>query len=215
MEARELRSVIEAATRAAAVGDHSSAEQLLRDAASSQEAAFGPLDPGLANILNNLAVVCEMLEKPADAERFYRRACAIASAVLEPDHSFVATSRKNLSDFCEARGIPVELPPLQSVEAARESLAPHSVRVRTSLHRIELPNESVGHSVCPQSLQQRSGGNVSVVSDRERGATLGCHADLCVEARDRTLLPPIGGEHSDEAPLSAWQRTRTARTATA
>jgi hypothetical protein len=30
---------------------------------------------------------------------------------LAPDHPFVATSRKNLHDFCDARGRPVELPP--------------------------------------------------------------------------------------------------------
>src|SRR5206468_5720850 len=41
---------------------------------------------------------------PADAEHCFRRACAIATAALKPDHPFVATSRQNLRDFCEARG---------------------------------------------------------------------------------------------------------------
>ena len=35
---------------------------------------------------------------------------AIATAVLEPDHPFVATSRKNLEDFCAARGRAVDSP---------------------------------------------------------------------------------------------------------
>ena len=107
-DTREPRSVIEAAEHAAAAGDYSSAERLLREAAVLQEASLGPLNPDLANTLNNLGVACELADKPADAELCYRRAYAIATAVLEPDHPFVATSRKNLTDFCEARGIVVE-----------------------------------------------------------------------------------------------------------
>jgi hypothetical protein len=109
-DTREVRSVVEAAERAAAVSDYASAEQLLREAASLQEASLGPLHPDLANTLNNLGVVCEITEKPGDAEHFFRRACAIATAALPPDHPFVATSRKNLEDFCQSRGIAVDPP---------------------------------------------------------------------------------------------------------
>ena len=75
-----------------------------------QEASLGPLHPDLANTLNNLGVVCEVAEKPAEAERYFRRACDIATASLEPDHPFVATSRRNLEDFCAARGLDVVVP---------------------------------------------------------------------------------------------------------
>ena len=109
-ETRELRTVIDAAEQAAVAGDYASAEQLLREAALLQEARLGPLHPDLANTLNNLGIVCDIRDKPEDAELCYRRAYAIAAAALEPDHPFVATSRKNLADFCEARGKPVELP---------------------------------------------------------------------------------------------------------
>jgi hypothetical protein len=112
---RDPQSVIAAAEQAAAAGDYASAEQLLREAAQLQEASGGPLDPDLANTLNNLGVVCEITAKPADAEQFFRRANAIATAVLEPDHPFVATSRKNLEDFCAARGISID-PPIASPE---------------------------------------------------------------------------------------------------
>jgi hypothetical protein len=103
-EQREPRAIIEAAEQAAAAGNYASAEELLREAALLQEADLGPLDPDLANTLNNLGVVCEITDKPIDAERCFRRAVTIATTVLEPDHPFVATSRKNLLDFCEARG---------------------------------------------------------------------------------------------------------------
>jgi hypothetical protein len=52
--------------------------------------------------------VAERLNRPADAERWYRRAYGIASGVLQPDHPFVVMSAKNLKDFCDARGIPFE-----------------------------------------------------------------------------------------------------------
>jgi hypothetical protein len=110
-EPREARSIIENAEQAAAAGNYSSAEHLLREAAALQEQTLGPCHPDLANTLNNLAVVCEMTDDPVDAEHYFRRAHAIAIATLAPDHPFVATSRKNLHDFCAARGRPTELPP--------------------------------------------------------------------------------------------------------
>jgi len=120
-EPREARSIIEAAEQSAAGGDYASAEKLLREAADLQEASLGPLDPDLANTLNNLGVVCEINNNPADAEACFRRAFAIATTVLKPDHPFVATSRKNLCDFCETRGKQVELPDPIAVDSLRES----------------------------------------------------------------------------------------------
>jgi hypothetical protein len=107
---RDLRSVIEAADQAAAAGDYTAAEEALREAVVRQEASLGLFHPDLANTLNNLGVVCEIVDKPVDAELCFRRAYAIATAALEPNHPFVATSEKNLRDFCSARGKPFELP---------------------------------------------------------------------------------------------------------
>jgi hypothetical protein len=110
-EPREARSIIENAEQAAAAGNYSSAEELLREAAALQEQTLGPHHPDLANTLNNLGVVCEITDNPIDAEHYFRRAYTIATAALAPDHPFVITSRKNLHDFCAARGRPVELRP--------------------------------------------------------------------------------------------------------
>jgi Protein of unknown function (DUF2914) len=59
--------------------------------------------------------VCEITKKPAEAEAFFRRAYAIATAALEPNHPFVLTSRKNLEDFCSARGMAVDVPGIDEV----------------------------------------------------------------------------------------------------
>lgn len=107
-EAHELRSVIEAANQAAAGGDYVTAELKLREAAALQEAQLGPFHADLANTLNNLGVIYERADSPAEAELCYRRAYSIATTALEPGHPFVATSRKNLEDFCKARGRPFD-----------------------------------------------------------------------------------------------------------
>jgi hypothetical protein len=103
--------IIEAAQQAAADGDYSEAERLLREAAAKQEVSLGPLHPDLASTLNNLALVCERTNKLDEAERGYRRAHAIAVASLSPGHPFVTTSLKNLVAFCAAHEIPIWKPP--------------------------------------------------------------------------------------------------------
>ncbi len=128
-EPRDARHLLEMAEQAAIDGDFSSADELLRDAARIQEAEMGPLHPDLANTLNNLAIVAEKTERPGDAETFYRRAAAIASASLPADHPMVAESRQNLEDFCRERGLPIAAaavmtPPPQDTVLELEAFAP-------------------------------------------------------------------------------------------
>ena len=125
-EAREPRSIIQAAERAAEARNYTAAENLLREAARLQEASLGPRHADLANTLNNLGIVCEMTDKPDEAEQYFRRAVSIARTSLAPDHPFVATSQKNLRDFCEARGKKVEVsaPAPELPQPAQDVTAP-------------------------------------------------------------------------------------------
>ena len=113
----ETNPVLRAAEQAAAAGDFQGAERLLRELLASQEATVGRLHPDVANTLNNLAIVCERLEKLDEAEHGYRRAHAIAVASLPPKHPFVATSLKNLVEFCKVRGVPIWRPPAAQGDA--------------------------------------------------------------------------------------------------
>jgi len=144
-EAREPRSIIEAAEQAAAAGNYASAEELLREAALLQEASLGPFHPDLANTLNNLGVVCEITGNLPDAEHFFRRAFTIATTVLEPDHPFVATTRTNLCDFCEARGKSIQCP--TSSPAVTPKLEAQATASVDPPRESQLPRES-------QNLQQ-------------------------------------------------------------
>src|SRR5437762_5656810 len=118
-ETHELRSVIEAAEQAASAGDYVTAELNLREAAALQETQLGPVHPDLANTLNNLGVVYERANSPAEAELCYRPAYAIATRAHAPDHPLVLTSRKNLEDFCKARGRSFERSTVRPERVAR------------------------------------------------------------------------------------------------
>ncbi len=197
-DAHDPRSVIEQAEQAAGAGDYLAAERLLRDAASQQEATLGPFHPDLVNTLNNLAVVYETIDQPADAERCYRRAYSIAMTSLAPDHPFVATSEKNFKDFCDARGIPFEPPtPVPGVESAPvvpEAKAEKADKVekaeKAEEPRVEpLPRRHAGPATTAPTTtdatpsRSRSFGVLAVVGPRgDRGS--GCLA--CEKWRRRT-----------------------------
>ena len=107
---RDARDMLERAEQAATAGDFASADELLRSATRIQEETLGPLHPDLANTFNNLAIVAEQTGNLDDAEMFYRRAVAIASASLPPEHPMVVASRENLESFCRARGVSIDAP---------------------------------------------------------------------------------------------------------
>jgi len=133
--APDAHSLTTAAEQAASTGDYVSAEQYLKAAVELQEASGGPMHPDLANTLNNLGVVCERLENPADAEKCYRRAYAIASAALDADHPFVVLSAKNLREFCDARNIPFEAPAAPSPPPAlTQPTEPPAARLEPRVH---------------------------------------------------------------------------------
>src|SRR5678816_2717699 len=184
-EAHELRSVIEAADQAAAGGDYVTAELKLREAAALQEAQLGQFHPDLANTLNNLGVIYERVDSPAEAELCYRRAYAIATKGLEPNHPFVATSRKNLEDFCRARGrpfdrsaVPPERPPLRKpvhrsprpmVLGAAGALAFAMVVVVAFWFRSD-PGEPASMSQTPTSAQHEAPTPAAVAAEPTRSA---------------------------------------------
>ena len=110
MPPASAQEILDRAEQAAMAGDFNSADELLRSAVRIQEEELGPLHPDLANTLNNLAVVAEKTGHPSEAETFYRRAVAIASASLPSEHPMVVASKQNLEDFCRARGLSIDAP---------------------------------------------------------------------------------------------------------
>jgi hypothetical protein len=139
--------MIDAAQHAAAAGDYTVAERLLREAADRQEATLGSSHPDLAITLNNLAFVSERTGNVEQAERGYRRAHAIAVASLSPGHPFIKTSLSNLVDFCEARGIPLWTKPATPIEDEPQpddaGASPHNGDAAPEIAIVSLPAADV------------------------------------------------------------------------
>lgn len=110
-DSAQVRSAVDAAEQAATAGDFTAAARHLHDALALQERELGPMHPDIASTLNNLGVVSERTGDFAEAERCYRRACEIVTAAFPAEHPFVETSRHNLEAFCQARALPVDVPP--------------------------------------------------------------------------------------------------------
>ena len=143
----DVGAIVQGAEQAAARGDHAGAERLLRQALSLQEANLGARHPDVANTLNNLAIVCEMTGNLVDAEACYRRAHAIATASLPPGDPFVAISRRNLEEFCAARGIPLMQTPPAPLPPPAPQAAPLPVKQAPPVPpRASSPVRSTAHT---------------------------------------------------------------------
>jgi Protein of unknown function (DUF2914)/Tetratricopeptide repeat len=118
-----IQPLMERAEQAAHRGDFAAAEEALRLAVELQERTLGASSPEVASTLNNLGIVYERLNRPAEAESCYRKSFAIATAAFAPDHPLVETSATNLREFCDARGIPFEQPEPAPVSARVETPA--------------------------------------------------------------------------------------------
>jgi hypothetical protein len=156
-DVQDARSALDRADEAAIAGDLASADQLLRAALRLQEAELGPYHPDLASTLSNLGIVAEKTGRPNDAEAFYRRAVAIASASLPPDHTMVVESRRNLEGFCRERGLPIEAAVVaESSEAAAdrptaftEPSVPHPSTTPDVVHRMASPRRVPPRQLAP------------------------------------------------------------------
>ena len=121
-EPDEIAQAVGEAERASSEGDHARAEQALRRALWMQEARFGVVHPEVANTLNNLGVVCDILGRPDEAEFLYRRALGLARTTLPAEHPYIATSLENLSALYKTQGRPEKLALVADSEISRSGL---------------------------------------------------------------------------------------------
>ena len=122
-ELDEVARIITEAEQAASVGDHAAAERALRRARRLQETHLGLVHPDVANTLNDLGVVCDILGRPDEAEFLYRRALGIARKTLAADHPYIATNLQNLSNLYRAQGKPEKLAKVADGRSSRHGHA--------------------------------------------------------------------------------------------
>ena len=152
-ELQTVPDLLGKAESAAAAGDLASADELLRAIARIQEDELGPLHPDLANTLNNLAIVAEKTGRTGDAETFYRRAVAIASASLSPDDPMLAASRQNLEDFCRAQGLPIDAPVVSEQPTRHAEPEPRAIASESAGENVKaaaVPKAADSHVEIPQ-----------------------------------------------------------------
>jgi tetratricopeptide (TPR) repeat protein len=102
------------------LGDYAAADRGFAAALRETTRAFGPRDPDVASILNNLGVLRKAQGRYAEAARFYRRALPLMRATR--DRGALATLYHNLGGIEHARGR----------YAAGEPHARRSVALRTA-----------------------------------------------------------------------------------
>jgi len=125
-DAFEEQAVLVAAEQAAAEGDTIAAEMHLRKLLDLQTARLGPDHAEVASTLHNLAVVCERAGRIGEAEGLYRRAYAVAVAVLPPTDSLVVRCQDDLNAFLDARVMPLQPPAATVAPPAPPRAAPAS-----------------------------------------------------------------------------------------
>src|SRR5262245_11557342 len=144
----DVRKFVIGAEQAEARGDHAEAERLLRRALVLQEFSLGAEHIEVAKTLNNLAIVSEMNGRLGDAEACYRRAFAIAVSKLAPTDPFFVTSRENLEQFCQARGLPFN-PPVSPRSSPEAPMRPPAAPPRAAAPLASAPPASAPATTAP------------------------------------------------------------------
>src|SRR5262245_48326554 len=152
----DVRKFVIGAEQAEARGDHAEAERLLRRALVLQEFSLGAEHIEVAKTLNNLAIVSEMTGRLGDAEACYRRAYAIAASQLAPTDPFFVTSRENLEQFCQARGLPFNRPPVSPRSSPDAPMRPPAPPSRAATPSASAPQASVPPTSAPPTSAPRS-----------------------------------------------------------
>ena len=95
----DLQQAIDAAEQAAAAGNLATAEVHLYEVLRLQKQYVGEADPDVAATFHKLAIVFERTGRIAEAEAMYRRAVAVASAVLPADDPLLRQCSDDLTAF--------------------------------------------------------------------------------------------------------------------
>jgi tetratricopeptide (TPR) repeat protein len=102
--------------------NYNDAERMF-SAALQEAETFGPGDPRLGVSLNNLARVHQVRHRWAEAEKFYKRALAVAAEQHGADHPDAAVTQANLAGLYQAQERYVEAKPLYEQALASLSKA--------------------------------------------------------------------------------------------
>ena len=85
-------------------GKYAQAEELAQQQLAAFEKAYGPQDPRIADVLNDLGTDFELNGKLAEAEQTLSKALVIAQKAPSPDQSLIGTIEQNLGGLLRNEG---------------------------------------------------------------------------------------------------------------
>jgi tetratricopeptide (TPR) repeat protein/CHAT domain-containing protein len=177
------------------------AEALLpaKEALALAEQRFAPDDRRLARLLNNLALLHEMLKQYAEAEPFYQRALAIEEKALGPTHAAVGKTLKNLAWLYTRQKRFAEAEPLyqRAVSVLEQATGPELGDLLAALNGYASLYRQQGRFKEALPLSQRA----LSIAETVAGAD---HPDLAVALERLAGLYQALGREADAEPL--WVR---------
>lgn len=139
-----------------ALGAHAAADREFQGALQEVKRAFGPRDPDVAGILNNLGVLRKYQGRFAEASRFYQRALPLIEA--SGDRDALATLFHNMGGIEHARGRYAAGEPhaRRSVELREAAAGPDNVAVAADVAALAALIEGQGRLEEAAGLYERA-----------------------------------------------------------
>jgi tetratricopeptide (TPR) repeat protein len=172
------------------------AEPLYLRSLAIWEKALGADHLGVAQLLNNLAILYRNQGRLADAQPFFERSLAIRERALGADNPDVATSLNNLAILYADQGRLAEAEPLyeRSLAIREKSLGAHHPDVATSLNNLAILYADQGRLADAEPLYERS----LAIRERALGAD---HPDVATALNNLAYLYRNQGRLIDAEPL--------------
>jgi CHAT domain-containing protein/Tfp pilus assembly protein PilF len=168
------------------------------------ETALGSEHPGVADLLNNLAVLHKTKSEYAKAETLYLRSLAIREKVFGSDHPAVANSLSNLAELYRAKGEYAKAEPLyqRSLLINEKMLGPEHPSVGTIMNNLALLYNAKGDYAKAEPLYLRA----LAIHEKALGSD---HPDLAIALHNLAELYHLTGDYAKAEPL--YQRALAMR----
>jgi tetratricopeptide (TPR) repeat protein len=175
---------------------YAEAEPLLRQCQRLREAKGGPDSPGVAVVLNNLALLLQAMNRLSEAEPLFRRALAIDEKSYGPDHPDVARDLNNLAVLLQATNRMSEAEPLfrRALAIDEKSCGPDHPNVARDLNNLALLLQDTNRLSEAEPLYRRA----LTIFEKSYGPD---HPDVAIDLNNLALLLQATNRLSEAEPL--------------
>ncbi len=175
---------------------YAEAEPLLRQCGRIREAKSGPDSPGVAVVLNDLALLLKATNRLSEAEPLFRRALAIVEKSYGPDHPNVAIDVNNLALLLQATNRLSEAEPLfrRALAIGERSYGPDHTSMAISLNNLAELLRATNRLWEAEPLYRRA----LAIDEKSYGPD---HPDVAVDLNNLAMLLYATNRLSEAEPL--------------